>query len=253
MSRKTVNGQRQHPDVDEGDGQAPECRGDGPAAQAVAGFRHQQHGQQVSQAAAKAEAHGLAQRKALGALHQHRAQHAAVDGGQGQNAQQLAAAGPFDEPQHQMLKQADHGQAGHIDQRTQLGAVGQRGQNAARIVSQRSHQHLRHAQQQRKPPAVGAVVTHQLHQTGNAEAAGEDGVLGKNGQHRIAEENAYGMHHITHARGSPPSADGPRRGCRPRSSGNACAAGPPPATQRTARPAPETLRRADWPRAAPGG
>ena len=91
MAGKAVDGQRQHTDIDQGDGQAAECFRDGLAAQAVAGFRYQQHRQHIAKAAAKAKAKALPQRKALGALHQHRTQHAAVDRRQRQDAEQLAA------------------------------------------------------------------------------------------------------------------------------------------------------------------
>ena len=46
MSGKTIDGQRQHADVDERDGQAAERRRDGPAAQAVPRLRDQQDSQQ---------------------------------------------------------------------------------------------------------------------------------------------------------------------------------------------------------------
>ena len=69
---------------------------------------HQHHSQQVAQAAAQAKADGLRQRKALGALHQRGAQHAAVHGGNGQDADEQAAAGAFDRPQDGVLKDADH-------------------------------------------------------------------------------------------------------------------------------------------------
>ena len=68
MAGKAVDGQRQHTDIDQGDGQAAECFGDGLAAQAVARLGHQHHSQQVAQAAAQAKADGLRQRKALGAI-----------------------------------------------------------------------------------------------------------------------------------------------------------------------------------------
>ena len=58
-------------------------------------------------------------RKALGALHQHRAQHAAVDGCHRQDAEELVAAGAFDCPEHQMFKNADHRHADHIDHRAE--------------------------------------------------------------------------------------------------------------------------------------
>ena len=50
MSGKAIDGQRQHADVDERDGQAAERRRDGPAAQAVPRLRDQQDSQQVAQA-----------------------------------------------------------------------------------------------------------------------------------------------------------------------------------------------------------
>ena len=68
MSGKAIDGQRQHADIDERDGQAAERRRDGPAAQAVPCLRDQQDSQQVAQAAAQAKPQGLAQRKALGAI-----------------------------------------------------------------------------------------------------------------------------------------------------------------------------------------
>ena len=68
MAGKAVDGQRQHTDINQGDGQAAECFGDGLAAQAVARLGHQHHSQQVAQAAAQAKADGLRQRKALGTL-----------------------------------------------------------------------------------------------------------------------------------------------------------------------------------------
>ena len=48
MAGKAVDGQRQHTDIDQGDGQAAECFGDGLAAQAVARLGHQHHSQQVA-------------------------------------------------------------------------------------------------------------------------------------------------------------------------------------------------------------
>ena len=56
MARKTIDGQRQHADVDERDGQAPERLRDGLAAQTAVSLRHQHDGQQIAQAAAEAEA-----------------------------------------------------------------------------------------------------------------------------------------------------------------------------------------------------
>ena len=41
MAGKAVDGQRQHTDIDQGDGQAAKCFGDGLAAQAVARLGHQ--------------------------------------------------------------------------------------------------------------------------------------------------------------------------------------------------------------------
>ena len=55
MARKTIDGQRQHADIDQRDGQAPERLRDGLAAQTVVGLRHQHDGQQVAEAAAEAE------------------------------------------------------------------------------------------------------------------------------------------------------------------------------------------------------
>ena len=45
-------------------------------------------------------------------------------------------------------------------------------------------------------PAGG--IPHQLHQTGHAQCAGKDGILGKHGQHRIAKEHHPGIHNISH-------------------------------------------------------
>ena len=61
MAGKAVDGQRQHTNIDQRDGQAAECFGDGLAAQAVARFRHQHNGQQITQAAAQTKADGLGQ------------------------------------------------------------------------------------------------------------------------------------------------------------------------------------------------
>ena len=122
MARKTIDGQRQHADIDQRDGQAPERLRDGLAAQTVVGLRHQHDGQQIAEAAAEAEAHALLQRKALGALHQHRAQHTAVDCGSRQDAEQLAAVASAPRcPEHKEFKQAHHRHAGQIDQRAELG------------------------------------------------------------------------------------------------------------------------------------
>ena len=179
--------------------QAAERGGDSLAAQAVLGLCNQQHSQQVAQAAAQAKAQALHQRKALGALHQHGAQHAAVQGCSGHDAQQLARNGqPAAQAEHQLFGGADHGNGGHIRQRAQLGAVFQRHDPAAGIPGQRGHQHLRDAQLQAEQPAAGAVIPHQLHQTGHAQCAGKDGILGKHGQHRIAKEHHPGIHNISH-------------------------------------------------------
>ena len=51
---------------------------------------------------------------------------------------------------------------------------------------------------QAEQPAAGAVIPHQLHQTGHAQCAGKDGILGKHGQHRIAKEHHPGIHNISH-------------------------------------------------------
>ena len=48
MAGKAINGQRQHADIDQCDGQAAECFRDGLAAQAVACFRHQKHGKHIA-------------------------------------------------------------------------------------------------------------------------------------------------------------------------------------------------------------
>ena len=56
MAGKAIDGQRQHADVHQRDGQAAERGGDSLAAQAVLGLCDQQHSQQVAHAAAKAEA-----------------------------------------------------------------------------------------------------------------------------------------------------------------------------------------------------
>ena len=199
MAGKAIDGQRQHTDVDQRDGQAAKRFRDGPAAQTILGFRHQHDGQQIAEAAAKAEADGLFQRKALGALDQNGAQHAAVHGSDGQDADELAAAQALGQLQDHQLKQADHRDARKIYHRAKLGAVGQRGEEAARIKGQRSHQYLRDAEHQREPPAAGPLVADQLDKAGNAEAAGEDGILGKDGQHRVAEEHAHKMQHFAHS------------------------------------------------------
>ena len=153
----------------------------------------------IQNIAAKAEADGLFQRKALGALDQNGAQHAAVHGGDGQDADELAAARALGQLQDHQLKQADHRYARKVHHRAKLGAVGQRGEEAARIKGQRSHQYLRDAEHQREPPAAGPLVADQLDKAGNAEAAGEDGILGKDGQHRVAEEHAHKMQHFAHS------------------------------------------------------
>ena len=56
MSGETIDRQGQHADIHQRDGQAAECFRDGLAAQAVAGFRDQQHRQHIAKAAAKAKA-----------------------------------------------------------------------------------------------------------------------------------------------------------------------------------------------------
>ena len=91
MSGETIDRQCQHADIHQRDGQAAECFRDGLAAQAVAGFRYQQHRQHIAKAAAKAKAKALPQRKALGALHQYSAQHTAIQARQRHDAQQCAA------------------------------------------------------------------------------------------------------------------------------------------------------------------
>ena len=59
MAGKAINGQRQHADVHQRDGQAAERGGDSLAAQAVLGLCDQQHSQQVAHAAAQAKAQAL--------------------------------------------------------------------------------------------------------------------------------------------------------------------------------------------------
>ena len=150
-------------------------------------------------AAAKAKAKALAKGKALGALHQHRAQHAAVQRGQRHDAQQLGAAGQAaQQPQHQMLCQTHHGNAGNIHQRAQLGAVFQRDDPAAGIPGQRGHQHLRDAQHHAEQRAAGAVVPHQLHHAGHAQCTGKDSVLCKNSQQCIAEKHCRAAYNFLH-------------------------------------------------------
>ena len=56
MSGETIDCQCQHADIHQRDGQAAEGFRDGLAAQAVAGFRYQQHCQHIAKAAAKAKA-----------------------------------------------------------------------------------------------------------------------------------------------------------------------------------------------------
>ena len=56
MAGKAIDGQRQHADVHQRDGQAAECLGDSFAAQAVARLGDQQHRQHIAKAAAKAKA-----------------------------------------------------------------------------------------------------------------------------------------------------------------------------------------------------
>ena len=103
MSGKAINGQRQHSDIHQCDGQAAECCRDGFTAQAVAGFRDQKHCQHIAQAAAHAKAQALPQRKGLGALYQHGAQHTAVETGQRYDAEQLAAVGQRSAQQQKQL------------------------------------------------------------------------------------------------------------------------------------------------------
>ena len=106
------------------------------------------------------------------------------------------------------FKQAHHRHAGQIDQRAELGEVGLGGREAACIEGQRSHQHLRHAEQQGEPPAAGALVAHQLDQPGDAQTAGEHRILRKDGQHGVAEKDADGLHHIIAHPEAPPLSGG---------------------------------------------
>ena len=150
MAGKTVDRQRQHPDIDQGDGQPPERLRDRPAAQAALGLRDQQHSQQITQAAAQAKAQRLHQRKALGAGYQHRAQHAAVQRRQGQDADHLPVIRHRQHLQQPPQHQADHRHTAQEHQRPQRRPAGQRGQQAARQLCQRCYQHLGDAEHQYK-------------------------------------------------------------------------------------------------------
>ena len=199
MSGKAIDRQRQHADIHQRDGQAAECFGDGFAAQAVARLGDQQHRQHIADAAAKTKAKAFAKGKGLGALHQHRAQHAAVQRGQRHDAQQLGAAGQAaQQPQHQMLCQTHHSDAGDIHQRAQLGAVIQRGNEPPGNKCHRCYQHLRDAQHRAEQRAAGAVVPHQLHHAGHAQCTGKDSVLCKNSQQCIAEKHCRGAYNFLH-------------------------------------------------------
>ena len=79
-----------------------------------------------------------------------------------------------------------------------LGTVCQRRDPAAGIPCKGRYQNLGDAQLHTEQPAAGAVIPHQLHQTGHAQCAGKDGILGKHGQHRIAKEHHPGIHNISH-------------------------------------------------------
>lgn len=159
----------------------------------------QQHRQHIAKAAAKAKAKALAKGKGLGALHQHRAQHAAVQRGQRHDAQQLAAVGQTaQQPQHQMLGQTHQRNAGDIHQRAQLGAVIQRGNEPAGNKRHWRYQQLRDAQQRAEQCAAGAVVPHQLHHAGHAQCTGKDSVLCKNSQQCIAEKHCRAAYNFLH-------------------------------------------------------
>ena len=159
----------------------------------------QQHRQHITDAAAKTKAKAFAKGKALGAFHQHRAQHAAVQRSQRHDAQQLGAAGQAaQQPQHQMLRQTHRGDAGDIHQRAQLGAVIQRGNEPAGKKCHGCYQDLRDTQHHAEQNAAGAVVPHQLHHAGHTQCTGKDSVLCKNSHQCIAEKHCRAAYNFLH-------------------------------------------------------
>ena len=102
------------------------------------------------------------------------------------------------QPQHGVLQNAHHGNAGNIHQRAQLGAVIQRGNEPPGKKSHRRHQHLRDAQHHAEQRAAGAVVPHQLHHAGHAQCTGKDSVLCKNSQQCIAEKHCRAAYNFLH-------------------------------------------------------
>ena len=110
----------------------------------------------------------------------------------------MSRSGALDRPQDGVFKDADHRHTGQVEQRAERGTVGQIHDLAARKIRQRSHQRLGNTEQQGKPPAAGALVTHQLDQARHAQTTGKDGVLGKQGQHGVGKGHTDGIHHSTH-------------------------------------------------------